>query len=1195
MIIHKLHKKTLRIFAGQILFIVFLFLIPHTCYSQFYYFNEPVANIDIEFVKPKIELINKSSFFNILTIINNSETAQNYNIGFTVPEGWNFFGDQNIQIKIGAHDTIRLPIRVAIANDVKGDIGYPVVATVFDDNGKIVKSEQIFVNIARLSNIRFKNLSRTEYFDQSTGLASFKLKIENHGNADELIYLDFTTDPAVQMPGAYKNILATDFSLKPYSDTLLEYNVAIDQANFALKSIYKINIKASFQDTVISSTVWFKKLTSEYVNIVPESKKMLVVEAAIQNLFSEFPPVYFGLISGSLLLKKNRDVSYYYRNFFSKGSASLFERSKTYVAYNASNFTLKAGDVASSQGGIGIYGRGAELQYNQKRHQFNSVYAKTPSSPIYGYGVGYKVAVSNILKFGIGLAQRKDEIRNIESTVGAFSSGIRLLKAHNLSASVTMTQDYYKQDNPYTKYGQNYYLTYSGVIGKLRMNALSRFGSKGYIGLNSGQDEIRARASYLVAKNYIALNYIKTHYSPPVYIGDSLVSNYYTLYEITSIDYSFRVTPQISLYLSPLYENRKANTFKPIPENESFGNRYYALKVNVKYRASNGFTTMGATVRYGLNNVYSFSPIYNEVVFENTKQDPYTSALFSVNLRSRYMGFYLHYYYGPNSLNQHFTYFYNNYSPRVIRLMPFFEKNIYKDIVKLSSRANWVSNITGNSNRLNFTAELSADLSKDIFVSFLGVFSHQSTYDPVYDERYRYSSTYFELKGKKEFGFKQSRLKFCNLNLVFYRDLDGNGQKDNNEPGVKNVLVNFVRDESADIVHAKDYEYQGEFDNVDLLSGQRGLCRYENIPEGTYQIKFYPLDKDNGTYNVKTNVLDIKLDKDKTIFVPFIENNKIFGQIIMNRSKLTNLGVVDISNVKVAATDPYGKVISTLSDANGKFMLYVPNVDKYIVTINNIFYENFNLQQNNYEVQLNGYKQFEITFIFNEKRRKIRFSTEYELDQRMEVMGVEIIRRTNLKGTIKDATTQRPVMAEIKIIDKENNAITKTRSDLNSGVYNLSFLAGENYRIIVSADDYWFYAEKLYERQITTFQNIRKDVLLKRITVGQIIPLNKLLFEGNKADLMSEATAELDRLLEVLRNNQTVRIFINGHADDLEVLDVGEEIATERAKMVARYLIANGYSRVEYTGHGNTMPVAPNDTEANRAKNRRVEIVVKSK
>jgi OOP family OmpA-OmpF porin len=54
-------------------------------------------------------------------------------------------------------------------------------------------------------------------------------------------------------------------------------------------------------------------------------------------------------------------------------------------------------------------------------------------------------------------------------------------------------------------------------------------------------------------------------------------------------------------------------------------------------------------------------------------------------------------------------------------------------------------------------------------------------------------------------------------------------------------------------------------------------------------------------------------------------------------------------------------------------------------------------------------------------------------------------------------------------------------------------------------------------------------------------------------------------------------------------------LALERAKLISKYLIANGYNRVKYSGHANTKPIANNDTEDGRKKNRRVEIVVTGK
>jgi outer membrane protein OmpA-like peptidoglycan-associated protein len=145
------------------------------------------------------------------------------------------------------------------------------------------------------------------------------------------------------------------------------------------------------------------------------------------------------------------------------------------------------------------------------------------------------------------------------------------------------------------------------------------------------------------------------------------------------------------------------------------------------------------------------------------------------------------------------------------------------------------------------------------------------------------------------------------------------------------------------------------------------------------------------------------------------------------------------------------------------------------------------------------------------------------------------------------------------------------------------------------ADDYWFYAEKLYSNQIVTFKNLKKDILIKAITVGSIIPMNTLNFASGSAEIPATSFPELERLLKVLRKNPAVKIDVHGHADDLEIRETQEDLALERAKIIAKYLIANGYNRVKYSGHANTKPIADNDTETGRAQNRRVEIVVTGK
>jgi outer membrane protein OmpA-like peptidoglycan-associated protein len=330
------------------------------------------------------------------------------------------------------------------------------------------------------------------------------------------------------------------------------------------------------------------------------------------------------------------------------------------------------------------------------------------------------------------------------------------------------------------------------------------------------------------------------------------------------------------------------------------------------------------------------------------------------------------------------------------------------------------------------------------------------------------------------------------------------------------------------------------------------------------------------------------MNQNRTINIPYLERNKIYGKVILNRSKLSNLGDIDVSNIKVTAEDSKGRKTSTLTNENGEFTIYAPSVDLYDVYVNNIFSEHFDLRKNHYKVQLNGYKQFEVNFIFDEKRRQINFSpsiSESDVD-------VKSVKRTNLTGTVKDENTLQPVRATIEVIDnKTGSTVETTHSDRETGRFSMSFMTGSNYSMIVTAPGYWFYSEDLDLDQMLTIQDIEKEVLLENIIIGSKIELNNLRFEPGSAEIPNDAYPELDRLISQLNQNPNVRIQIAGHTDALEQLE-HEILSEERAKAVAKYMMENGFSNIEYVGYKDKKPVAPNDSPENRAKNRRVAITV---
>lgn len=97
-------------------------------------------------------------------------------------------------------------------------------------------------------------------------------------------------------------------------------------------------------------------------------------------------------------------------------------------------------------------------------------------------------------------------------------------------------------------------------------------------------------------------------------------------------------------------------------------------------------------------------------------------------------------------------------------------------------------------------------------------------------------------------------------------------------------------------------------------------------------------------------------------------------------------------------------------------------------------------------------------------------------------------------------------------------------------------------------------------------------------------------FDTNSATLKPESNAELDRLVEVMKNTPTVAGFVEGYTDSTGSADYNKQLSRQRAEAVADYLIAQGISRdrVIPRGYGQANPIADNGTPEGRAENRRV-------
>ena len=109
--------------------------------------------------------------------------------------------------------------------------------------------------------------------------------------------------------------------------------------------------------------------------------------------------------------------------------------------------------------------------------------------------------------------------------------------------------------------------------------------------------------------------------------------------------------------------------------------------------------------------------------------------------------------------------------------------------------------------------------------------------------------------------------------------------------------------------------------------------------------------------------------------------------------------------------------------------------------------------------------------------------------------------------------------------------------------------------------------------------------------LNQVMSGNIIQFEVNQAAIRSESFGVLDRLADVAKSCSGFSIEVAGHTDSDGPEDYNQKLSQDRANAVVRYLVKAGVSevRLKAVGYGESKPIASNDNEAGKARNRRIE------
>jgi outer membrane protein OmpA-like peptidoglycan-associated protein len=198
-------------------------------------------------------------------------------------------------------------------------------------------------------------------------------------------------------------------------------------------------------------------------------------------------------------------------------------------------------------------------------------------------------------------------------------------------------------------------------------------------------------------------------------------------------------------------------------------------------------------------------------------------------------------------------------------------------------------------------------------------------------------------------------------------------------------------------------------------------------------------------------------------------------------------------------------------------------------------------------------------------------------------------------GSILEAQTNKHLHANIVADFKKSNEIfTKVTFEPETGEYRLILPIKEVYRISASQDGYFPMTEEIDLTEERGFKNIRKNLYLQPIRVGQQIRLNNTMFAQSSADVVDTSFPELNRIVTVLTTYPTMEILLEGHTDNQGDVQKNVKLSEDRVVQVKKYLTSKGIDpgRIQTKAWGPAKPIASNQTEQSRQKNRRVEFTI---
>ncbi len=201
-----------------------------------------------------------------------------------------------------------------------------------------------------------------------------------------------------------------------------------------------------------------------------------------------------------------------------------------------------------------------------------------------------------------------------------------------------------------------------------------------------------------------------------------------------------------------------------------------------------------------------------------------------------------------------------------------------------------------------------------------------------------------------------------------------------------------------------------------------------------------------------------------------------------------------------------------------------------------------------------------------------------------------------VQGTLEASEGEDFRDAKVKIKNLSTKEFSEIKVDQQTGAFAKVITKSEaaDYIVKVEKKGAAFSSRYLSSKEMELKPTVQADLQLSSMEIGKEYTLNDIQFASNSWDLNTAARSIIEEFALFMEENDRLKADIQGHTDNVGDDQSNLNLSRNRAKAVYQYAISIGIpaNRLEWHGYGEKKPIADNNDEEGRAKNRRTVFVI---